>query len=116
MVAKFRVHALMILLLAGFVPAGHASVTLELRSVDAQSFELAQDDGTISVQMTAPGVLRVHYLPMDNKTPPSLVMDPQRAPATTFKPDVSRHGGVVTLRSKRMVVDWNPESATLSIA
>ena len=116
MMAKFRVHALMILLLAGFVPAGHASVTLELRSVDAQSFELAQDDGTISVQMTAPGVLRVHYLPMDNKTPPSLVMDPQRAPATTLKPDVSRHGGVVTLRSKRMVVDWNPESATLSIA
>src|SRR6185312_8340986 len=116
MMAKFRVHALMILLLAGFVPAGHASVTLELRSVDAQSFELAQGDGTISVQMTAPGVLRVHYLPMDNKTPPSLVMDPQRAPATTFKPDVSRHGGVVTLRSKRMVVDWNPESATLSIA
>ena len=115
MIAKIRVHALMVLLLAGYAVTATASVTLEMRSVGAQGFELAQDDGTISVQMTAPGVLRVHYVPMGNTTLSSLVMDPQRAPAAAFKPEVSRHGGAVTLRSKRMVVDWDPESATLTV-
>ena len=115
MMANLRVCAFMVLLLAGFVPAAHASVTPELRSVGAQGFELAQDDATISVQMTAPGVLHVHYAPMGNTTPPSLVMDPQRAPAATFEPDVSRHGDTVTLRSNRMVVGWNPKSATLTV-
>src|SRR6185312_11376017 len=56
-----------------------------------------------------------HYVPMGNTTLSSLVMDPQRAPAAAFKPEVLRHGGAVTLRSKRMVVDWDPESATLTV-
>ena len=115
MMANLRVCAFMVLLLAGFVPVAHASVTPELRSVGAQGFELAQDGATISVQMTAPGVLHVHYVPMGNKTSPSLVMDPRRASAATFKPEVSRRDGAVTLRSKRMIAAWNPKTKTLTV-
>ncbi|TAN02626.1 MAG: glycoside hydrolase family 31 protein [Rhodanobacteraceae bacterium] len=106
----------MVLLLAGFAAAANAAVTLELRSVDAQGFRLAQDDATTSVQMVAPGVLHVHYVPMGHATPPDLVIDPQRAPATTFKPQVSHQGGAVTLRSDRMTVEWNPKTDTLSVS
>lgn len=116
MMANLRMRALLALLLAGFVPAAHASVTLELRGVDAHGFALAQDDATTSVQMVAPGVLHVHYVPMGHVTPPNLVIDPKPAPATTFKPEVSRHGGAVTLRSRQMMVVWDPESATLQIS
>ena len=116
MMTNLRLRALMVLLLAGFAVAAHASVTPEVRSVGAQGFELAQDGGTISVQMTAPGVLHVHYIPTGNKTPPSLVMDPQHASAATFKPDVSRQGDAVTLRSARMVANWNPKTATFAVA
>lgn len=115
MMAKLRMYALPVLLLAGFIPAAHASVALELRSVGTQGFDLAQDDGTISVQMTAPGVLHVHYVPMGHKTPPSLVIDPRHAPATTFKPEVSRRGDAVTLRSTRMVASWDPATGALSV-
>ena len=115
MTAKLRAIALTLLLLVVSVAVAHASVTLELRSVNAQGFALAQDDATTSVRMIAPGVLHVHYVPMDHKTPASLVIDPQRTPTTTFEPDVSHQGDAVTLRSKQMVVDWNPETTTLTV-
>ena len=115
MAAKLRAFALMVLL-AGFAVTAHASVTLELRSVDTQGFALAQDDATISVQMTAPGVLHVHYVPMGNTTPPSLVVDPKPPSAANFKPTVSRQGDAVTLRSKQMSVVWNPKSAALTVS
>ncbi|WIG54783.1 MAG: alpha-xylosidase [Rhodanobacteraceae bacterium] len=116
MTAKLRTFAFMLLWLAGVSAAVHASVTLELRSVGAQGFALAQDDATTTVQMVAPSVLHVHYVPMGHTTPPDLVIDPQPAPATAFKPDVSRQGNAVTLRSDRMVVDWNPKDATLTVS
>ncbi|HKZ11045.1 MAG TPA: TIM-barrel domain-containing protein [Rhodanobacteraceae bacterium] len=115
MTAKLRAIALTLLLLVVSVAVAHAFVTPELRSVGAQGFELAQDDGTISVQMAAPGVLRVHYVPMGNKTPPSLAIDPRRASAATFKPEVSRQGDAITLRSKRMIAAWNPKTNTLTV-
>ncbi len=114
MTAKLRAFAL--ILLASTFATAHASVTLELRSVGDRGFELAQDDATTSVQLVAPGVLHVHYMPMGNRTPPSLVIDPQRTPATTFKPGVSRHGDAVTLRSARMVARWDPKTATLTVS
>ena len=116
MVSRFRALALTLLLLAGGSVAAHASVTLEMRSVGAQGFALAQDDATTSVQMIAPGVLHVHYMPMGHKTPPDLVIDPRYTPATTFKPEVSHHGNAVTLRSNQMVVDWNPKTDTLTVS
>jgi alpha-glucosidase (family GH31 glycosyl hydrolase) len=116
MMMKISVHALLVLLLAGFAATARASVSLELRSVNAQGFALAQDDATTSVQMIAPGVLHVHYVPMGRATPPSLVIDPQPASDATFKPEVSRHGDAVTLRSKQMSVAWNPESSTLTVS
>ena len=115
MMANLRVRACMVLLLAGFVPAAHASITLELRSVGAQGFQLAQGDDTISVQMPAPGLLHVHYMPMGDQTPPSLVMDPQPASAAVFKPGISKQGDAVTLRSPRMVVTWDTRAGTLTV-
>ncbi|HKU80096.1 MAG TPA: hypothetical protein VJQ42_09630, partial [Rhodanobacteraceae bacterium] len=105
----------MVLLLAGLAVAANASVTLEMRSVGRQGFGLAQDDGTISVQMVTPGVLHVHYVPMGNKTASSLVIDPQRASATTFRPNISRQGDGITLRSIRMVANWDPKTNTLTV-
>jgi len=115
MMANLRVRACMVLLLAGFVPAAHASITLELRSVGAPGFQLAQGDDTISVQMPAPGLLHVHYMPMGDQTPPSLVMDPQPASAAVFKPGISKQGDAVTLRSPRMVVTWDTRAGTLTV-
>jgi alpha-glucosidase (family GH31 glycosyl hydrolase) len=115
MMANIRARALTLLLLAGFAVAANASVTLELRNVGGQGFELAQDDGTTSVQLVAPGVLHVHYVPMGNKTPPNLVIDPQRTAAAAFKPEVLRQGDEVTLRSNRMIVGWNPKAGALTI-
>ncbi len=109
MMANMRMRVLVVLLLAGFSAAAQASVTLELRSVNAQGFVLAQDDATTSLQMVAPGVLHVHYVPLGRTTPPNLVIDPRPKPATAFKPEVSRHGDAVTLRSKQMTVAWDPE-------
>ena len=116
MMANLRVRALIVLLLAGFAVAANASVTLELRSVGGQGFELAQDGATTSVQMVAPGVLHVHYIPMGNTTPPNLVIDPHPAGVSTFKPRVSRRGNTITLRSGRMVVHWNPGTRELQVA
>ena len=108
--------ALMVLLLAGFAVTANASVTLELRSVGEQGFALAQDDATTSVQMVAPGVLHVHYVPMGHTTPSSLVLDPQPASAANFKPKISHQGDAVTLRSNRMVVGWDPKTGALVVS
>ncbi|HET9818852.1 MAG TPA: TIM-barrel domain-containing protein [Rhodanobacteraceae bacterium] len=116
MMAKMRTLALLVLLLAGFSAAANASVTAQVRSVGARGFELSLSDAAVSVQMPAPGVLHVHYMPMGNHTPPSLVMDPQRAPAMTFKPVISRQGNAITLRSPRMVVTWDTKAGTLIVA
>src|SRR6185312_167142 len=116
MIIKLRALALTLLLLAGGIAAARASVTLELRGVGPQGFQLAQDDATTSVQMIAPGVLHVHYMPMGRKTPPSLVIDPRYTPDTAFKPEVSRQGNAVTLRSTRMVANWNPKTASLIVS
>ena len=116
MTAKLRAFALILLLLAVSTAPVHASVTLEVRSVGGQGFELAQGDATISVQMVAPGVLHVHYVPMGRKTPPSLVIDPQHAPATMFKPEVSNKGGVVTLRSLQMTASFDSKTGALTVA
>ena len=116
MMANMRMHALMVLLLAGFSAAAQASVTLELRSIDAQGFVLAQDDATTSLQMVAPGVLHVHYAPMGRTTPPSPVIDPQPALAADFKPRISRRGDAVTLRSRHMVASWDPKNGMLTVS
>src|SRR6185312_13863668 len=114
--ANLRMRIFMVLLLAALAVAANASVSLELRSVNALGFALAQDDATTSVQMVAPGVLHVHYVPMGHATSPSLVIDSQPKSATAFAPDVSRYGDAVALRSKQMVVDWNPKTTTLTVS
>jgi alpha-glucosidase (family GH31 glycosyl hydrolase) len=88
----------------------------KLRSVNAQGFELALGDATVSVQLTAPGVLHVHYVPDDRSTPPGTVIDPEREPAPAFAPGVLRKGDTVTLRSERMTVTWDGATHSLSVA
>ncbi|HEX5960753.1 MAG TPA: TIM-barrel domain-containing protein [Rhodanobacteraceae bacterium] len=95
--------------------AAHAAATPEQRSAVGYTTDIGQAGATVSVQMPAPGVLHVHYAPMGNATPPSLVMDPQPAPAAAFRPGISRHGDAVTLRSPRMVVTWHTQAGTLVV-
>ncbi|MGN6728594.1 MAG: TIM-barrel domain-containing protein [Rhodanobacteraceae bacterium] len=113
--AKLRMRALMALLLAGFAMAGNASVMPEVRSVGAQGFELTLGKEVISLQLIAPGVLRVHELPRGRATPASLVIDPQLNAGTGFKPDVKQDAATITLRSDRMVATWNKRTGALSV-
>jgi alpha-glucosidase (family GH31 glycosyl hydrolase) len=114
-----RLLAFMMLAGPGLAVAARAplgSAVAKLRSVNAQGFELALGEATVSVQLTAPGVLRVHYMPDDRSTPPGIVIDPHRGAAPAFAPKVSRKGDKVTLRSERMTVTWDGATHTLSVA
>ncbi|HET7561034.1 MAG TPA: TIM-barrel domain-containing protein [Rhodanobacteraceae bacterium] len=72
--------------------------------------------GRLDVQMLAPGVLHVHFVPASGATPPTLVMDPQGWSGPAFKPTVTRHGDAFTLRSDRMSVTMDPKAGTLIVA
>ncbi|HEU4855823.1 MAG TPA: TIM-barrel domain-containing protein [Rhodanobacteraceae bacterium] len=115
MALKHFLRAFAVVFGLGLAAASNASVTLALRTVGAHGFQLAQDDATTSVQMVAPGVLHVHYVPMAKTTPRSLVIDPRHVAETMFKPAVSRQGESVTLRSTRMVASWNSKTGTLTV-
>jgi alpha-glucosidase (family GH31 glycosyl hydrolase) len=107
-------YALLVLLLAGFAVAANASVTPQLRDGGAR---VLPDGATISVQMVAPGVLHVHYVPAQRRaTPSSLVIDPHPAMAPSYQPQASKRGDVITLRSNRMVVSWDPRTGELQVA
>ncbi len=56
--------------------------------------------GTLTLQMPAPGVLHVHYLPKSGATPASLVMDPHPADAAPFQLQVQRTGEQLLARSR----------------
>jgi alpha-glucosidase (family GH31 glycosyl hydrolase) len=114
-----RLLAFMMLAGPGLAVAARAptgSAVAKLRSVNAQGFELALGGATVSVQLTAPGVLHVHYVPDGRSTPPGIVIAPGRKPASAFAPQVSRKRDKATLRSDRMTVSWNGATQTLSIA
>lgn len=70
---------------------------------------------TIKLQMPAPGVLRVHYVPASGATPPSLVMNPHGWPKSSFKPVVTHHGDGFTLSSDRMAATMDPKAGTLIV-
>ncbi len=114
MMANLRMYALLVLLLAGFAVAANASVTPQLRDDGAR---VLPDGATISVQMVASGVLHVHYVPAQRRaTPSSLVIDPHPAMAPSYQPQASKRGDVITLRSNRMVVSWDPKTGELQVA
>lgn len=70
---------------------------------------------TIDLQMLAPGVLHVHFVPLSGATPPSLVMDPHGWPGPAFKPTVTHDGDAFTLRSERMSATMDPKAGTLVV-
>ena len=114
MMANLRMYALLVLLLAGFAVAANASVTPQLRDDGAR---VLPDGATISVQMVASGVLHVHYVPAQRRaTPSSLVIDPHPTMAPSYQPQASKRGDVITLRSNRMVVSWDPKTGELQVA
>jgi alpha-glucosidase (family GH31 glycosyl hydrolase) len=115
MMAKLRMRTLLVLLLAGFATTGNAAVMPEMRSVGAQGIELALGKGVVSLQLIAPGVLHIHYLPRARGTPASLVIDPHFVANTGFKPQVQQGSDTVTLRSERLVAIWNKHAGTLSV-
>jgi len=113
-----RLLAFMMLAGPGLAVAARApsgSGVAKLRGVTAQGLDLSLDDATISVQLVAPGVLHIHYVPGGRTTPPGLVIDPHAAERPAFTPGVSSKNGKVTLRSERMTVTWDGRSGTLSV-
>ncbi|HET7930454.1 MAG TPA: TIM-barrel domain-containing protein, partial [Rhodanobacteraceae bacterium] len=71
---------------------------------------------TIELQMLAPGVLRVHYVPASGATPPSLVMNPSGWPESSFEPAMTQHADTITLHSERMTVAMDAKAGTLVVS
>ncbi|MGN6313324.1 MAG: TIM-barrel domain-containing protein, partial [Rhodanobacteraceae bacterium] len=117
MASKLRSRALIFLFAFGFIPlTGFAAGTTQLRHVGANGIELIQGKDVVSLQLIAPGVLHLHYLPQGRGTPPALVIDPHFNPDTAFKPQIKQQGNKVILRSDRLVATWNRKTGALSIA
>ena len=116
---KLHMLALTVLLGLGLVPVALAApdtTTAQVQDVASDHLQLALGDGTVTLQLTAPGVLHVHYLPKSGATPANLVMNPQPANATPFQPQVQQDGDTVTLRSDRLVATWNKRSGKLDVS
>jgi len=116
---KLHALALTVLLGLGLVPVALAApdaATAQAQSVGNEGLQFPLADGTLTLQMPAPGVLHVHYLPKSGATPASLVMASPVAGATPFRPQVRQSGDTVTLRSDRLVATWNKRSGKLDVS
>ena len=115
-ISKLRAVALTFLLASGLLPgAVLAASAVQVRHLDANGIELALGKDVVSLQLVAPGVLHVHYLPQDRATPPALVIDPYFKADTGFKPDLKQDADTVTLRSDRLVASWNRRTGVLTV-
>ena len=116
---KLHALALTVLLGLGLVPVALAApdaATAQAQSVGNEGLQFPLADGALTLQMPAPGVLHVHYLPKSGATPASLVMASPVAGATPFRPQVRQSGDTVTLRSDRLVATWNKRSGKLDVS
>ena len=116
---KLHALALTVLLGLGLVPVALAapdSAATQTPGIAGNGLRFPLGDGTLTLQMPAPGVLHVHYLPKTGATPASLVMDPHAASATPFQPQLQRDGDTATLRSDRLVATFDQRSGTLDVS
>jgi alpha-glucosidase (family GH31 glycosyl hydrolase) len=117
--SKLHTLALALLLGLSLAPVARAApdtATAQAQEVGGDGLKFAVAQGTLTLQLPAPGVLHVHYLPKTGATPASLVMDPHAASATRFQPQVQRSGDTVTLRSDRLVATWHRASGKLDVS
>ena len=116
---KLHALALTVLLGLGLVPVALAvpdAAAAQAQAVTSEGLQFPLADGALTLQMPAPGVLHVHYLPKSGATPASLVMASPVAGATPFRPQVRQSGDTVTLRSDRLVATWNKRSGKLDVS
>ncbi|HJU26378.1 MAG TPA: TIM-barrel domain-containing protein, partial [Rhodanobacteraceae bacterium] len=111
---KSKLPAIALFLACGSFATGAVAGTV-LRKVGAGGMELAADGGVVSLQLIAPGVLHVHYMPQGHGTPPNLVIDPHAAADKGFRPQVKQSGGDVVLRSDRLAATWNRDAGELKV-
>ena len=96
---KLHALALTVLLGLGLVPVALAApdaATAQAQAVASEGLQFPLADGTLTLQMPAPGVLHVHYLPKSGATPASLVMAPPVAGATPFRQGFAASTGLVS--------------------
>ncbi|MFK2877872.1 TIM-barrel domain-containing protein [Rhodanobacter hydrolyticus] len=116
---KRRTLALTVLLGLGLVPAAFAApgtAVAQVQSVGSDRLNLTLGDGTVTLQLAAPGVLHVHYLPKSGATSANLVMDPKPTGTAAFQPQVQQNGDTVTLRSDRLVAIWHRAAGRLDVS
>ena len=116
---KLHALALTVLLGLGLAPVALAApqtAITQARNVGGDGLQLALGEGSVSLQLVAPGVLHVHYLPKSGATAASLVMDPHPASSTPFQPQVQQRGDMVTLRSDRLVATFDKRSGKLAVS
>ncbi|MBA2079893.1 TIM-barrel domain-containing protein [Rhodanobacter sp. PCA2] len=115
---KLHALALTVLIGLGLVPLAQAApdaAVASVRVVGADDVRLALGDGSVSLRLVAPGVLRVHYLPQGGASAPGLVMAPHPV-AASFRPQLQQDGDTVTLRSDRLVATWHRASGKLEVS
>ncbi|MBN8924723.1 MAG: glycoside hydrolase family 31 [Rhodanobacter sp. 68-29] len=115
---KLHALALTVLIGLGLAPLAQAApdaAVASVRVVGADDVRLALGDGSVSLRLVAPGVLRVHYLPQGGASAPGLVMAPHPV-AASFQPQLRQDGDTVTLRSDRLVATWHRASGTLEVS
>ena len=116
---KLHTLALTVLLGLGLVPVALAApdtTAAQVQNVGNDGLRLALGGGMVTLQLTTPGVLHVHYLPKSGATPANLVMDPQPANTTPFQPQIQQDSDTVTLRSDRLVATWHRASNKLDVS
>lgn len=115
---KLHTLALTMLLGLGLAPTAFAATatSAKVQSVGSDGLTLALGDGSVTLQLIAPGVLHVHYLPKGGATPASLVMDPHPASTPAFQPQMQQDGDTVTLRSDRLVATFDKRSGKLAVS
>ena len=116
-----KLHTLALAMLLGLglapaAPAAPAAPSGQVQHVGNDGLTLSLGDGSVTLQLSTPGVLRVHYLPKGGATPASLVMDPHPASTTAFQPQMQQDGDTVTLRSDRLVAAFDKRSGKLAVS
>lgn len=115
---KLHALALTVLLGLGLAPVALAApdaTPAPVQSVSSNGLTLALGDGSVTMQLIAPGVLHVHYLPKTGATPAGLVMAPH-PDTTAFQPQLQQGGDTLTLRSDRLVATFDKRSGKLAVS
>lgn len=84
-------------------------------TVRQAGFSVTRGRDHIEVQVIAPGIVHVHYLPDGEVSPPSLVIDPHASWPVFEQARVAREAAGLTVTTGQLSVRWSKATSQLSI-